>query len=74
MVIRLHKKARTPDRVEDASHRPHRLHPTLTPEQEAIVVCLRETLLLPLDDLLVVVREFTAPRYPVRSSLRFIAR
>ena len=31
---------------------------TLTPAQEAVVVELRKTLLLPLDDLLVVVREF----------------
>ena len=43
--------------VEDASHRPHRLHATLSTAQEA-VVALRETLLLPLDDLLAVTREF----------------
>lgn len=43
---------------EDLSHRPHKLSTTLTPSQEAIVVELRRMLLLPLDDLLVVTREF----------------
>lgn len=47
--------------VEDASHRPHTLHTTLTAAQEAIVVYLRQQLLLPLDDLLVVTREFLNP-------------
>jgi transposase InsO family protein len=46
------------DSVEDASHRPHTLHTTLTPAQEAIVVYLRQSLFLPLDDLLAVTREF----------------
>jgi len=44
--------------VEDASHRPQRLHATLSTAQEAVVVALRETLLLSLDDLLAVTREF----------------
>lgn len=47
--------------VEDASHRPHTLRTTLTPAQEAIVVYLRQALLLPLDDLLAVTREFLNP-------------
>jgi transposase InsO family protein len=47
--------------VEDASHRPHTLHTTLTPAQEAIVVYLRQHVLLPLDDLLAVTREFLNP-------------
>ncbi|BCX88252.1 transposase, IS481 family [Methylomarinovum tepidoasis] len=55
------RKWRQRDSVEDASHRPHRIHATLTPQQEAIVVCLRETLLLPLDDLLAVVHRFIYP-------------
>jgi len=55
------RKWRKRDSVEDASHRPHRIHATLTPEQEAIVLCLRETLLLPLDDLLAVIRQFIHP-------------
>ena len=49
------------DSVADASHRPHILHTTLTPAQEAIVVYLRHALLLPLDDLLAVTREFLNP-------------
>lgn len=47
--------------VHDRSHRPHHLHTTLSAAQEAIVVELRRLLLLPLDDLLVVTREFINP-------------
>jgi transposase-like protein len=47
--------------VYDRSHTPHRLQTTLTPAQEAVAVALRMTLLLPLDDLLAVVREFLNP-------------
>ncbi len=47
--------------VEDASHRPHKLHTTLPPELEEIVVELRRTLLLGVDDLLVVIRRFIEP-------------
>ena len=43
------------------SHRPHTLSSTLAPAQEAIAVELRRLTLLPLDDLLVVVREFINP-------------
>ena len=42
----------------DRSHRPHKLSTTLSEAQEAIVVELRRLLLLPLDDLLVITREF----------------
>ena len=35
---------------------------TLTPAQEAVAVALRKALLLPLDDLLAVVREFLNPQ------------
>ena len=49
------------DRVDDFSQRPHDLHATLTASEEAVVAELRKTLLLPLDDLLVVVREFICP-------------
>jgi len=45
----------------DRSHRPHRLQTKLTPEQELLVVEIRNTLLLPLDDLLVITREFIHP-------------
>ena len=46
------------DSTADRSHTVHRLQTTLTPAQEAIAVELRKTLLLPLDDLLAVAREF----------------
>ena len=49
------------DSTADGSHRPHTLHATLSPAQEAIVVELRRTLLLPLDDLVAVTREFIHP-------------
>lgn len=49
------------DDAQDRSHRPHRLATTLSPGQEVLVVELRRTLLLPLDDLLVVTREFINP-------------
>ena len=52
------RKWRQRAEVGDRSHRPQRLHTTLSPAQEAIVVALRQTLLLPLDDLLAVTREF----------------
>lgn len=47
--------------VQDRSHRPHTLHTTLSPVQELLVIELRRTLLLPLDDLLAVTREFINP-------------
>ena len=56
-VAKWRKRAST----EDASARPHRLCTTLTEAQEQVVVAIRELLLLPLDDLLVVVREFIEP-------------
>ncbi len=42
----------------DKSHTAHRLQTTLNPAQEAVVVELRKTVLLPLDDLLAVTRHF----------------
>ncbi|WP_163143776.1 IS481 family transposase, partial [Arhodomonas sp. KWT] len=50
------------DDVHDRSHTRKNLLSTLSPAQEAIVIELRRTLLLPLDDLLAVVREFIHPR------------
>lgn len=55
------RRWRRRDSVQDASHTAHRLQTTLEPIQEAIVVELRRTLLLPLDDLLVIAREFVNP-------------
>ena len=43
---------------EDRSHRPHTLKTTLTPAQELLVVELRRMVLLSLDDLLAITREF----------------
>jgi transposase-like protein len=48
------RKWKERDSVEDRQQRPHELHATLTPAQE--VLAIRETLELPLDDLLVVPR------------------
>lgn len=45
----------------DRSHTAHRLQTRLSPAQEAIVVELRKTLLLALDDLLAVTHEFINP-------------
>ena len=44
--------------AHDLSHTAHRLQTTLTPTQERVAVELRRTLLMPLDDLLAVMREF----------------
>lgn len=52
------RKWKSRETPEDLSHRPRKLSTTLSPSQEAIVVELRRMLLLPLDDLLVVTREF----------------
>ena len=46
----------------DLSHTAHKLQTTLSPAQELVVVELRRTLLLPLDDLLRVTREFMCPK------------
>lgn len=54
-------KWRRRDSVHDRSHTPHWLQTTLTPAQKAVAVALRKSLLLPLDDLLSVVREFLNP-------------
>ncbi|HET7233030.1 MAG TPA: IS481 family transposase [Longimicrobium sp.] len=47
--------------VEDASHRPKQIVATLDSVLEEVVIEMRCTLLLPLDDLLVVVRQFICP-------------
>lgn len=49
---------RNRDSLEDRTHTPNRLQTTLTPAQEAVVVEIRKLLLLPLDELLTVIREF----------------
>ena len=52
------KKWQMRDKQTDKTHRPDHLQTTLTSIQEDIVVMLRQTLFLPLDDLLVITREF----------------
>ena len=52
------RKWQNRDEFTDKSHRPHRLQTKLSEHQEMLVVELRKLLLLPLDDLLVIVREF----------------
>jgi transposase InsO family protein len=49
------------DDVQDRSHRAHTLHTTLSAAQEAIVLSLRQTLYLPLDDLLYITRQYINP-------------
>ena len=56
------RKWRQRESTADRSHRPDTLHCTLTPAQEAVAMEIRRTLWLPLDDLLVVVREFLNPK------------
>lgn len=55
------RKWRHRSTVQDASHTVHRLQTTLNAAQEKLVIYLRTQLLLPLDDLLAVVREFIEP-------------
>lgn len=62
------------DSVEDRSHTAHRLQTTLTPAQEAVVVALRKSLWLALDDLLVVTREFLNERASRSGLQRLLAR
>ena len=55
------RKWRGRDDMQDRSHCPNKLSTTLTPAQEVLVVELRRTLLLPLDDLLAITHEFINP-------------
>ena len=67
-------KWRQRDQFDDRSHRPHRLHTSLSASQESIVVMLRRLLLLPLDDLLVVTRELISPTLSRSSLIRLLKR
>jgi transposase InsO family protein len=55
------KKWKSRTTSEDASHRPHNMQTTLSSEQETLVVALRRMLLLSLDDLVAVVKEYINP-------------
>lgn len=52
------RKWRERDDFEDRSHRPEKLATTLTPAQEVLVTTLRTMLLLPLDDLLAITKQY----------------
>ena len=67
-------KWRKRDGVKDLSHTPHRLQTTLTPAQEAIALILRQKLLVSLDDLLAVVREFLKPNVSRSGLDRYLRR
>ena len=62
------------DTVHDRSHTPNRLQTTLTPAQEAVAVVLRKTLLVSIDDLLAVVREFLNPDDPPCTLVHYLRR
>ena len=68
------RKWRQRDTTADRSHRPQTLHCTLTSAQEAVAMEIRRTLWLPLDDLLVVVREFLNPAVSRSGLLRCLTR
>ena len=55
------RKWKNRDSVVDKSHRPKKIQTDLTEAQESIIILVRTTLLLPLDDLLAVIREFLLP-------------
>jgi transposase-like protein len=55
------RKWRKRDSVEDASHAPRHMNTTMTSVQEYVVVELRKSLLLSLDELVQVTREFINP-------------
>lgn len=55
------RKWRNRDDIEDATHRPKKLNTTLTAAQEYVVIELRKRLLLSLDELLAVCKEFINP-------------
>jgi hypothetical protein len=55
------RKWKQRESLDDASHTPHTLNTTLSRSQEYVVVELRKRLLLSLDELLVVCREFVHP-------------
>ena len=68
------RKWRQRDSTADRSHRPQTLHCTLTSAQEAVAMEIRRTLWLPLDDLLVVVREFLNPTVSRSGLMRCLTR
>lgn len=70
-TIRRWKNRKT---VQDYSSRPHHVHCSFTKEQEAVIVELRTILLLSLDDLLAIVKEFIHPKASRSSLMRLLKR
>ncbi|WP_457572188.1 IS481 family transposase [Desulfovulcanus sp.] len=68
------RKWKKRDFNHDASSKPRNMRTSLTPEQEHIVLELRQTFLLPIDDLLVIVREFLKPDMTKSSLYRLLKR
>lgn len=62
------------DDVQDRSHRAHTLHTTLNAGQEGIVLALRQTLLLPLDDLFYITRQYINPEVSRSGIARLLKR
>jgi len=60
--------------VHDAPCIPRNLKTSLTPEQEFIVLELRKSFFLPIDDLLVIIREFIKPDMTKSSLYRLLKR
>lgn len=60
--------------MQDRSHRAHTLHTTLNAAQEAIVLALRQSLYLPLDDLLFVTRQHINPDVSCSGIARLLKR
>jgi len=56
------RKWRQRDSMHDRSHRPHRLQTSLNGSQENLAMCLRQALRLPLDELLILIRQFIQPQ------------
>jgi len=68
------RKWKKRDFVHDAPIKPRNPHTSLNPEQEFVVLELRKTFLLSLDDLLVIVREFFKPDMTRSSLYRLLRR
>ena len=68
------RKWRGRESNQDASHQPHNLQTTLTRAQEIIVCELRRSLLLSLDDLTAIVKEYINPKASRAGIGRLLAR
>jgi len=62
------------DDVQDRSHRAHTLHTTLSAAQELVVLSLRQTLYLPLDELLYITRQYINPEVSRSGIARLLKR